>query len=113
MTRKTLEEMNANPFRRQWSEYTLETTYAVGGMGRSWSASRSGAKFHLISVETVVDRDEEALAAAYEANPKRGRGMKIGHVFSTVARCNGNGQHTGIVARGYDTDRINCKNCGG
>lgn len=109
---KSLAEMNANPTRSTWSNYTLERTYAVGGMGRSFSATHSGAKFHLITVDTVVARDEQAIAAHVAAFPKSNP-MRVGATFSARAACNGNGQNTGIIARGYDTDSITCKHCRG
>lgn len=87
---KTLAEMNANPHRYTWCGHEVEVTYHVGGMGRSFSASHSGAKFHLIRREHIVGTSK---------------------VLAVNAVCNGAGSQTGRIARGYDTDAINCKHC--
>ncbi len=103
---KTLAELNASP-RRDENRFgvqglTTETRYEVGGMGRSWSATHSGAKFHLLRVDILVERPE-----GYTRH-------KLGTCLGSSACCNGNGQFTGIRAPHLklDTDAINCKNCG-
>lgn len=89
---KTLDELNATPRTWIWSGREVVTTYAVGKMGRAWSAGpKTGMKLHLITVDTFKD---------------------TGKVFSMRAMCNGNGQFTGLPFKGIDTDRITCQHCG-
>lgn len=88
--------MNATPTRREWSGYTLEITYAVGGhAGRS---RRTGTKRHLVRIDTVVAVGPEA----------SGR-MHVGSVLFTSPTC-GSAKHATVIP-GADTDTINCLNC--
>lgn len=99
-TIRTLAELNANPYRFTWNQYTVECTYSVGRTGSSRRGT-SGAKLHLVRTETVV---------AMEGDAKPGH-LKVGSVFSIVGSCNQNGQHNGTTVKGKDTDAITCEKC--
>lgn len=83
--RKTLAEMNVNPFQTERHGLPAIETYAVGRVGRK----QTGAKVHLLRVVT----------------------LDTGERYSASAPCNGNGQHIGHPFKGLDTDRITCERC--
>jgi hypothetical protein len=97
---KTLAELNANPYRRTWGDWTIETRYEVGRTGSSRMGT-SGAKVHLLIVEVVV---------AKEHGDKVGE-TKIGGKHGIVGVCNQNGQRNGREIVGYDTDKVTCTKC--
>ncbi len=92
---KPLAEMNARPYRRLWSGYTLEVTYAVGG--HAGARARTGTKIHLLRIETVVGRDETATK------------MSVGATFIIEPACY-SAKHASVFPE-LDTDAINCRNC--
>lgn len=108
---RTLDQMNADAEPRVWDEYLVIDTYAVGGMGHSFSQYRTGVKVHMIRVTTIIDVDEDIVAEKSAKYPTY-RPAPVGRVISTTAFCNGNGSGTGRVVAGWDTDKVNCKNCG-
>jgi hypothetical protein len=99
-TRRTLAEMNAKPFVREWCGYTLETRYAVGRSGSSRRGT-SGAKIHLLLTEVVTAKTGD----------HRPGTIGVGGTMSIVGVCNQNGQHNGVVMRGTDTADVTCAKC--
>lgn len=97
---KTLAELNANPFRRQWGGWTLETRYHVGRSG-STRRGTSGSHLHLVLAEYVVEKNGPEIAGQ----------TKIGGVHSIVGVCNGNGQRNATAIDNLDTDVITCTKC--
>jgi len=97
---KTIAELNANPYRRNWGGWTLETRYHVGRTGSSRYGT-SGAKVHLVVAEYVVAKDGPEIAGQ----------TKIGGLHAINGACNGNGQRNGTVLAGLDTDAITCTKC--
>ena len=97
---KTLAELNAKPYRRNWGGWTLETRYHVGRTGSSRYGT-SGAKAHLVIAEYVVAKDGPEIAGQ----------TKIGDVHSIRGDCNGNSQRNGTVLANLDTDAITCEKC--
>lgn len=97
MARRTLAEMNAQPFRREWAQYTVERQYAVGKLGRR----QSGTKVHLLSLEVIVEERGEHKPGTF----------KVGSISGCRSHCNGNGQHNSLVLKGLDTDAITCSKC--
>lgn len=98
--RRTLAELNANPYRRDWGNYTLETRYHVGRTGSSRRGT-SGAKTHLVVADYVVAEKDGHKPGTYG----------VGDRFSIHGACNGNGQHNGTVLEKLDTDAISCAKC--
>lgn len=100
-TIRTLAEYNAQPRRREWANYTLETRYAVGRTGSS-RRGKAGSHMHLLRLEVVVD-----------VRDRKPGTIGVGDVFSIHGICNGNGQRNGIVVDGLDTGAVTCTKCGG
>lgn len=95
---RTLADMNSQPRTREWSGYTLVTTYAVGG--HAGTTARTGVKIHLLRIETVIAVGPEA----------SGR-MKVGSVLYTEPTCY-SAKHATVFAN-LDTDAVNCLKCTG
>jgi hypothetical protein len=94
---KTLAELNANPYRREWDGLLLETRYAVarGGM-------KAGDKVHLVRTEVVIEN--------HTAYPDR---APVGGLLNANRICNGRGKYTARPVAGWDTDKVNCGLCRG
>lgn len=95
MARKTLAEYNADGVEVEHGDTTEIRERAVGKQGRR----QTGDKVHMLTAYRIVavrgDRQHRHVGA-----------------FSVItARCNGNGQFTGTVLKGFDTDAINCERC--
>jgi hypothetical protein len=88
--------------RREWENYTLETSFAVGRNGNQRSyRGATGSHMHVLTVETVIGERGAHKPGTY----------KIGDAFSVRGMCASNGQNTGRVVAGIDTDSVTCSKC--
>ena len=120
---RTISEQNATtttietiptlgPNQKIWNNYIIETSRAIGRVGRR----QSGSHVHLLRVETVVGIVDEAkeLAITWRTVGHNFLRTRTPQIFSAGAPCNSNGQHVGtVVAAITDENKnsITCRTC--
>lgn len=83
-----------------WNTLRLERGYKVGRNGTSYRGT-TGDKVHLLITEKLISRTDAQ---------KPGQ-LRIGDYFSIGGVCGSNGQRTGVVFEGLDTDKVTCTKC--
>ena len=98
MTMKTLADLNAHVYERDWDCYRLRREWRVVRYG--WSGSHT----HIITIEIVVIERGEHKSGTF----------KVGDIFSSAPECNSQrGQHGGIPLMNprWDLRDVTCAKC--